>query len=139
MLKILRNLKKTWVSVITIVLLLCLQAATDLALPEYTSKIVNVGIQQGGIEHTSPEVMQESTMSTLLMFSNNNETILNSYDMISKDTLSEKEYEKYVKKYPALENENLYIHMYFGGKFIHGDESIDYVNYLHTIVYYYFI
>ena len=109
MLKILKNLKKTWVSVVAIVLLLCLQAATDLALPEYTSKIVNVGIQQGGIENTSPEVMKESTMSTLLMFSNNNETISNSYEMISKDTLSEKEYEKYVKKYPALENENLYI------------------------------
>lgn len=109
MLKILKNLKKTWISVIFIVLLLCLQASTDLALPEYTSKIVNVGIQQGGIENTSPEVMKESTMSTLLMFSNNNETISNSYEMISKDTLSEKEYEKYVKKYPALENENLYV------------------------------
>lgn len=109
MLKILKNLKRTWISVIFIVLLLCLQASTDLALPEYTSKIVNVGIQQGGIENTSPEVMKESTMSTLLMFSNNNEIISNSYEMISKDTLSEKEYEKYVKKYPALENENLYI------------------------------
>ena len=70
MLKILKNLKKTWISVIAIVLLLCLQAATDLALPQYTSKIVNIGIQQGGIENESPEVMQETTMKTLLMLSN---------------------------------------------------------------------
>ena len=47
MLKILKNLKNSWVSVIAIVILLCIQAATDLALPDYTSKIVNTGIQAG--------------------------------------------------------------------------------------------
>ena len=49
MLKILKNLKESLISVIIIVILLCLQAGTDLALPDYTSKIVNIGIQQGGI------------------------------------------------------------------------------------------
>ena len=62
MFKILRNLKKSVVSVIIIVILLCLQAATDLALPDYTSKIVNVGIQQGGIENVSPNVIRKTTM-----------------------------------------------------------------------------
>lgn len=47
MLKILKNLKESLISVIIIVILLCLQAGTDLALPDYTSKIVNIGIQQG--------------------------------------------------------------------------------------------
>ena len=47
MLKVLKNLKKSWTSVIVIVILLCIQAATDLALPDYTSKIVNTGIQAG--------------------------------------------------------------------------------------------
>ena len=47
MLKVLKNLKKSWGSVIAIVVLLCIQAATDLALPDYTSKIVNIGIQEG--------------------------------------------------------------------------------------------
>ncbi len=46
MLKILRNLRKSWVSVIAIVILLCVQAWADLELPNYTSKIVNIGIQQ---------------------------------------------------------------------------------------------
>lgn len=45
MLKILKNLKETWISVVVIVLLLCVQAWADLTLPDYTSKIVNVGIQ----------------------------------------------------------------------------------------------
>ena len=44
MLKLLKNLKSSWISVIIIVMLLGLQAATDLALPEYTSKIVNVPV-----------------------------------------------------------------------------------------------
>ena len=45
MLKVLKNLKESTISVLVIVILLCIQAATDLALPTYTSKIVNVGIQ----------------------------------------------------------------------------------------------
>lgn len=48
MLKILKNLKKTLISVIVIVILLCIQAMADLALPDYTSKVVNTGIQARG-------------------------------------------------------------------------------------------
>ena len=55
MLKLLKNLKQSWVSVIIIVLLLIVQAACDLTLPDYTSKIVNVGIQNGGIDEVVPE------------------------------------------------------------------------------------
>ena len=51
MLKVLKNLKKSIGAVIIIVILLCIQAAADLALPDYTSKIVNTGIQAGGIEN----------------------------------------------------------------------------------------
>lgn len=46
MLKLLKNLKKTWASVVLIVILLCVQAWADLELPSYTSKIVNIGIQE---------------------------------------------------------------------------------------------
>lgn len=45
MLKVLRNLKKSIISVVFIVILLCVQAWADLTLPDYTSKIVNIGIQ----------------------------------------------------------------------------------------------
>ncbi len=108
MLKVLKNLKESWLSVIVIVLLLIVQAAGDLTLPDYTSKIVNIGIQSGGIENPAPEVIRKSEMDNLLIFTEDDEQILNDYKEISKENLDEKEYEKLVKKYPALENETLY-------------------------------
>lgn len=59
MLKLLSNLRKNWISVVIIILLLCIQAWADLELPNYTSKIVNVGIQQGGIENTNEDVIKK--------------------------------------------------------------------------------
>lgn len=76
MLKVLSYLKKTWVSVVIIVLLLCVQAGADLALPSYTSEIVNVGIQAGGIENQAPEVIRKSQMENLLLFTSDDEEIL---------------------------------------------------------------
>lgn len=108
MLKVLKNLKESWLSVIAIVLLLIVQAAGDLTLPDYTSKIVNIGIQSGGIENPAPEVIRKSEMDNLLIFTEDDEQILNDYKEISKENLDEKEYEKLVKKYSALENETLY-------------------------------
>ena len=89
-------------------LLLIVQAAGDLTLPDYTSKIVNIGIQSGGIENPAPEVIRKSEMDNLLIFTEDDEQILNDYKEISKENLDEKEYEKLVKKYSALENETLY-------------------------------
>lgn len=109
MFKILKNLKKSALSVVVIVLLLCVQAWADLTLPDYTSKIVNVGIQQGGIENSAPEAIRKSQMNNLLIFTKEDENILSKYTLISKNSLDEKEFNKYAKKYPELENEDLYI------------------------------
>lgn len=109
MFKILKNLKKSALSVAIIVLLLCVQAWADLTLPDYTSKIVNVGIQQGGIANSVPEAIRKSQMNNLLIFTKEDENILSKYTLISKNSLEEKEFNKYVKKYPALESEDLYI------------------------------
>ena len=65
MLKLFRYLKKAYVPVIAIVLLLILQASCDLTLPTFTSNIVNVGIQQKGIEDAVPDVMREETFLAL--------------------------------------------------------------------------
>ena len=59
MLKILANLKDSWISVLILIVLLSMQAWADLELPKYTSKIVNVGIEQGGIENTNPDVIKK--------------------------------------------------------------------------------
>lgn len=109
MFKILKNLKKSALSVAIIVLLLCVQAWADLTLPDYTSKIVNVGIQQGGIANSLPEVIRKNQMNNLLIFTKEDENILSKYTLISKNSLEEKEFNKYVKKYPVLESEDLYI------------------------------
>ena len=108
MIKVLKNLKESWLSVIAIILLLIVQAACDLTLPDYTSKIVNVGIQNGGIEEVAPDIIRKNTMDNLLIFTEDDETILASYEEISKENLDEKEYKKLIKEYPALENETLY-------------------------------
>ena len=109
MLKILKNLKESLISVIIIVILLCLQAGTDLALPDYTSKIVNIGIQQSGIKEVSPKVIRKSKMDEILLLTNDDNEILENYELISKDNLSNKDYEKYLKEFPKLETEELYI------------------------------
>lgn len=109
MLKVLKYLKKTWISVIVIVALLCVQAAADLALPDYTSKIVNIGIQQGGIDTAIPEAISKDGMDNLLMFTNDDSKILDCYKLVSKDTVSNDEYNNYLKEYPALGNEEVYV------------------------------
>ena len=79
MIKILKNLKQSWLSVLTIITLLCVQAAVDLELPNYTSKIVNTGIQAGGIEYAVPETISQKDMDAILLFSNDDDKILENY------------------------------------------------------------
>ncbi|MDO4337189.1 MAG: ABC transporter ATP-binding protein [Eubacteriales bacterium] len=68
MLKLMKYLKKSAGYIVLIVALLFLQAYCDLSLPDYTSKIVNVGIQQQGIEDGVPEKIRTSTMESLELF-----------------------------------------------------------------------
>ena len=62
---VLRYLKPYWLDIVFIVVLLFIQANADLSLPDYLSRIVNVGIQQNGIEANLPAVMQKSTFEAL--------------------------------------------------------------------------
>lgn len=109
MLKVLKFLRESFISVVIIILLLIVQASGDLTLPDYTSKIVNVGIQQGGIEKVAPSAIREEKMNDLLIFTSDDEEILKNYTLVSKESLDEKEYEKLVNQYPKLEEEKLYI------------------------------
>ena len=109
MLKVLRNLKESCGKVIIIIILLCLQASADLNLPEYTSKIVNIGIQAGGIEEKVPKVINETDYKYLLKVAEEKELIENSY-ISSKEDLSI-EQEKIAKKYIGddFKDKNVYI------------------------------
>ena len=68
MLKMFRHMKERWHYIVLIIALLFLQAYCDLALPDYTSKIVNVGIQQKGLEDGVPDTIREESMEQLCLF-----------------------------------------------------------------------
>lgn len=68
MLKLMKYAKKSIGYIAVIVVLLFLQASCDLSLPDYTSRIINVGIQQKGIEDGVPEQMRAATFESLLAF-----------------------------------------------------------------------
>lgn len=68
MFKVLKYLKQSLGYVLCIILLLFLQAYCDLSLPDYTSRIVNVGIQQQGIENGVPDKIRVSSMEQLFVF-----------------------------------------------------------------------
>ena len=57
-----------WKALLAIVAILIVQAYCDLSLPAYTSDIVNVGIQQGGVEDHIPDAISAEDMETLLLF-----------------------------------------------------------------------
>lgn len=111
MLKIMKYLKKSAVSVVAIIILLLVQALCDISLPDYTSKIVNVGIQQGGIENAVPEVIKENELKRLLMFVDNDgkDAVEDAYTLVKSGDTSDKNYNEYVEKYPKLETENVYV------------------------------
>ncbi|WP_178412974.1 ATP-binding cassette domain-containing protein [Peptostreptococcaceae bacterium] len=111
MLKIMKYLRKSAVSVLAIVILLLVQALCDISLPDYTSKIVNIGIQQGGIENAVPEVIKENELKRLLMFVDDDkkDTVENAYTLVESGNTSDEKYDEYVEKYPKLETENVYV------------------------------
>lgn len=82
MLKVFKYLKSSIFSVLAVILLLFVQAYLDLTLPDYTSKMVNVGVQQGGIENAAISEIGEDTLNTLvlLMDKSNAKYIMNHYE-----------------------------------------------------------
>ena len=71
--RIIRNLKPYWKMVILIVLLLILQAVCDLALPQYTSDIIDTGIQNSGVKHIIPQAITASEYEKAQLFMNTKE------------------------------------------------------------------
>ncbi|MGN2336681.1 ABC transporter ATP-binding protein [Clostridium cagae] len=104
MLKLLKHLKKSVWLILAILVLLVGQAVCDLTLPKYTSDIVNVGIQHGGVDKITPDVIRESEMERLSLFIEDKDykEVLENYDLVNKGSTSDEEY-------PLLEEENLYV------------------------------
>ncbi|MCI8760248.1 MAG: ABC transporter ATP-binding protein [Clostridia bacterium] len=111
MLKVLKNLKKSFWSAVAIVILLCIQATTDLALPDYTSKIVNIGIQAGGIEVAIPEIIAKEDMDNLLIFTEQGEEILENYTLVGESPTKQEKSKiyKYLGKGKNIQPETIYV------------------------------
>ena len=75
-----------WKALLAIVAILIVQAYCDLSLPAYTSDIVNVGIQQGGVEDHIPDAISAEDMETLLLFTSEKDgkTVLSAYEKDDK-------------------------------------------------------
>lgn len=71
-----------WKTLLAIIIVLFIQAYCDLSLPAYTSDIVNVGIQQGGVEDQVPEAISVDEMNRLLLFvpSEDQDAVLDAYE-----------------------------------------------------------
>lgn len=110
MAKLARYLKPYTASLLLSVLLLFGQAISDLNLPNYMSKIVNVGIQQGGIEQSAPEAISAKGFSFMRIFMTDSQkkTMENGYKRIPV-TGAGAEKAEYIKKYPLLKTEDIYV------------------------------
>ncbi|MFI3307158.1 MAG: ABC transporter ATP-binding protein [Mycoplasmatota bacterium] len=102
MLKLLKYLKNDFPKIILIIILLVAQAYLDLSLPEYTSDIVNVGIQQKGIQDGVYETLSDTTLDKMLLLTDKDELLLDSYTVIT--SLGD-----YLEEYPLLLEEDIYL------------------------------
>ena len=101
--RIIQHLKSSKVAVLLITLLLIVQAFADLSLPRYTSDLVDVGIQQGGIEHASPDEMSADTFNYICMLAGEDteQVIRDSYE---QNTAGESEARNYILSEYGKEN-----------------------------------
>ena len=107
MFRIARYLKPYIPLILITIALLFGQANADLALPDYLSKIVNNGIQQGGVVNAVPEVIRVSEMEklTLFMTPDEKELVLGQYMRLDQNTI---DYQKIIKRFPSVVDQSVY-------------------------------
>lgn len=108
MLKLFPYIKKYYVMILAAIVLLFVQANVDLTLPDYLSRIVNIGIQQGGVESEIPSAMRASTFERVLLFLSPEETeiVKSAYQLVEP---SASDYAGYLEQYPLAEGQTLYV------------------------------
>lgn len=108
MLRLRKYLKPFIPLILLTVVLLFVQAFAELALPDYLSKIVNVGLQQSGIENAVPVAIRASEMEKIFILANPEDQALiqSSYTFVDQNS---PDYDQYVELYPALEEEPIYV------------------------------
>ena len=96
--KVISYLKPYFWGILCCFAFLIVQSFCELSLPNYMSDIVNVGIQQGGIENAAPEAMSEKFYSLFKMFMSDSERdLFNSYYKLITTDEKGSGYEHYIK------------------------------------------
>jgi ATP-binding cassette subfamily B protein len=108
MIRILKYLKPYRFLILLTIILLFVQAFADLALPSYMADIVNVGIQQGGVENAVPVAIRQSSMDKLIIFMTEADKtrVLSDYTFVDKNS---PDYPTYIELYPTLAQEPIYV------------------------------
>ena len=108
MLRLIRYLKPYTLAILLTIALLFVQANADLALPDYLSRIVNNGIQQGGVEESVPMAIRQSALERVMLFATTDEKALisSSYTLVTPGTLQANDY---IDDYPVLADEPVYV------------------------------
>lgn len=108
MLRLLKYLKPYLLLILIAIALLFVQANADLALPDYMSKIVNIGIQQGGVENAIPVAVRQTEMNKLTIFMSaaDKTRVLSDFTLVDKNS---PDYLADVKLYPEMEKEPVYV------------------------------
>lgn len=111
MIKLFKYAKSQIISVIIIILLVVLDMIIILQLPEYTAKIVNIGIQQNGISQVLPDAIRAESLEALTHFMSDNDKqiVKKHYTLTSVENMSEEGKNNFITQFPAIENEPLYI------------------------------
>ncbi len=104
MLKLSKHLKPFLSLILIIFVLLFIQGMTELKLPDYTSQVVNNGIQQYGIKDPTPKAIRESKLNELLPIMNEEERteVLENFTLLSQSDVDK------IKEYPTLSDEAIY-------------------------------
>ncbi|MFC2063742.1 ABC transporter ATP-binding protein [Chloroflexota bacterium] len=108
MLRLIKYLKPYTLLILLSIGLLFVQATADLALPDYMARIVNVGIQQNGIEDAIPLALRKSTMDRAVTFmtSEDKDRVLSNYTLEDRDSPN---YESNLETYPLLADEPVFV------------------------------
>lgn len=108
MLRLKKYILPYWKSILIAIIMVVVVAASDLALPDLLSQIIDVGIQQRGIESGAPDALSTETMQSLQLLQNSqdHETLLAYYDLVEPGS---EQATTLLEQIPALENESVYV------------------------------
>jgi len=108
MIRLLKYLKPYVFYIIAVIVLLFVMANAELALPDYLSRIVNVGIQQNGIDSVIPQYIRKSQLDNMVLFFDDQEAAM-VYDAYRLVDETSPDYDQLVETVPALASEAVYV------------------------------